>query len=328
MISNRSVPVAMISVWLAMVCPAQEETRTGGSAHPKSDPAPGNRLTPPPQSGEANTGSGSTAARNPSMASLESMIEQAMHRNPEIRLAEAKLRQAEAELELARLQVVQEITELHAQIGSQKAKLAAAKDHYVRIEKLAEAGSASSTEVANARVAMIECELTMVKLESMAQLLVGEGAPRLTDRLSQEFSARAFEAKKEASAAPPAPLPPAIVELLAEPTDLAQAMSLDDIVAEFKARGVNTILSAELQALNRLSHGTPRPLVKFRTEKIDLGLVAGTTFQAALSAYCDLTGCVIVRRQYGIYIGQVADAGSRADWIAYPAVHASRTDGR
>ena len=328
MISNRSAAAAMLSVWLAMVCHAQEETRTGGTAPPKSDPANVSQRTPPPLSGEANSGSGPTAARTPSPASLESMIEQAMHRNPEIRLAEAKLRQAEAELELARLQVVQAITELHAQIGSQKAKLAAAKDHYIRIEKLAEAGSTSSTEVANARVAMVEIEFTMVKLESTARLLVGEGVPPSADRPSQESREQSLGAALEAPVIPTAPLPPAIVELLAEPTDLAQAMSLDDIVAEFKARGVNTILSAELQALNRLSHGTPRPLVKFRTEKIVLGLVAGTTFQAALSAYCDLTGCVIVRRQYGIYIGQLAEAGRRQDWIAFPAAHASRTEGR
>jgi hypothetical protein len=60
----------------------------------------------------------------PKPSELEQMLTEALVNNPDIRVAEAKLREAEAELNRVRLQVLQKVSTLHHAIQTQEATLA------------------------------------------------------------------------------------------------------------------------------------------------------------------------------------------------------------
>ena len=72
----------------------------------------------------------------PTVPSLEEMLTQATRDNPDVRVAEAKVREAEAELNRARLVVMQKVIELHSSLESQKAQVLTAEAQFKRIEPI------------------------------------------------------------------------------------------------------------------------------------------------------------------------------------------------
>src|SRR5438874_1867865 len=79
----------------------------------------------------------------PAKSKLEEMLEQALLHNPDIRVAEAKLREAEAELNRARLLVTQKVVTLQASLEAARANVAVAE---TRLKRLRELGGAVSRE--------------------------------------------------------------------------------------------------------------------------------------------------------------------------------------
>ena len=70
---------------------------------------------------------------------LEEMLNKALKDNPDIRVAEAKVREAEAELNRTRLQVTQKVLTFHHSRESQKALIKVAEEDLQRIQKLYDA---------------------------------------------------------------------------------------------------------------------------------------------------------------------------------------------
>jgi hypothetical protein len=69
-------------------------------------------------------------ADKPTLPSLEAVLTDALKSNPDIRVAEAKVREAEAELNKIRLQVLQRVVALHQAVESQKEALKNAQSQY------------------------------------------------------------------------------------------------------------------------------------------------------------------------------------------------------
>ena len=65
-------------------------------------------------------------APKPAQSKLEEMLEKALKDNPDVRLAAAKLAEAEAELNRARLQVVHQVATAYQAIEAQKAAVESA----------------------------------------------------------------------------------------------------------------------------------------------------------------------------------------------------------
>src|SRR5262249_49519257 len=66
---------------------------------------------------------------------LEEMLNKALKDNPDIRVAEAKMREADAELNRTRLQVTQKVLIFHHSRESQKAMVKVAEDNLARVRK-------------------------------------------------------------------------------------------------------------------------------------------------------------------------------------------------
>jgi hypothetical protein len=104
----------------------------------------------------------------PKPSELESMLAEALVNNPDIRVAEAKLREAEAELNRVRFQVLQKVTTLHHGLEAQKAVVKAAEERLQLMLQLRRQARISEVEVQpvesqlgqeKAKVAALEAEL-------------------------------------------------------------------------------------------------------------------------------------------------------------------------
>jgi hypothetical protein len=92
-------------------------------------------------------------ARGPSQ--LEQMLAEALANNPDIRVAEAKLREAQAELNRVRLQVLQRVSTLHHAVETQKAVVEA-------IRRSPDVGAHRLLPIEEAKSASLEAEIPVV----------------------------------------------------------------------------------------------------------------------------------------------------------------------
>src|SRR5262245_49955327 len=104
----------------------------------------------------------------PAKDSVEQLLVEALKNSPEIQLAEAKLREAEAALRQTRLSIMQKVIEQQSAIETQKSKASVVEANLQRLTKLFEKGMVSSEELAKVKAdveavkaAMKQAELTL-----------------------------------------------------------------------------------------------------------------------------------------------------------------------
>src|SRR5437879_2727945 len=103
------------------------------------------------------------AAAKPDPNSLEAMLATALKSNPDIQVAEAKLREAEAGLNKARVQVLQQLVAAKNAVDSQKSAVAAAEAVVKRHQELYRSGvvpgGGSDVQRSEALLAQAKAEL-------------------------------------------------------------------------------------------------------------------------------------------------------------------------
>jgi hypothetical protein len=107
-------------------------------------------------------------AKKAAVPSLDDLLAEALRNNPDIQVAQAKLHEADAQLNRARLQVMQKIVAYHHNLEAQKAQVVAAEADFRRTKELAEKGlisehlvhtAAANLTAAKSRLAEIQAEL-------------------------------------------------------------------------------------------------------------------------------------------------------------------------
>jgi hypothetical protein len=118
----------------------------------------------------------------PAKSKLERMLEKALHNNPDIRLAEAKLQEAQAELNKVRLQVAQKAVSLHHAWATQKAvvdheqrKIARVRDLFAKRAIAREEVEAAEENLAIAKAKLAEIEAQMPYVMGEQPLAGGPG---------------------------------------------------------------------------------------------------------------------------------------------------------
>jgi hypothetical protein len=120
-----------------------------------------------PQKGTG--GGGGSAPKKPEPGSLEDLLDKALRNNADIRAAEAKVREAEAELNRVRHQVLAKIVGVRNDIDSAKKMLGYSE----RLLELARKANSSQQEVQAAIVAVDKQKAEVTKLENDLQALTG-----------------------------------------------------------------------------------------------------------------------------------------------------------
>src|SRR5438067_4305731 len=100
--------------------------------------APTQQPTPP--AAPAANPPGDATRRAPEKPTLEDILAAALRHNPDIRVAEAKLREAEAELNRVRLSVIQKMTRLHQELQHARAEADQAEKNLARLQELKKKG--------------------------------------------------------------------------------------------------------------------------------------------------------------------------------------------
>jgi hypothetical protein len=111
----------------------------------------------------------------PAKSKLEEMLQQALQNNPDLRLAAAKVAEAEAELNRARLLVVQKVGAAYQAIEAQKAAVESAAAELEEAKMASNTGSvAEATLRAAAQGKLIDAKAKLAALETELPYLLGK----------------------------------------------------------------------------------------------------------------------------------------------------------
>ncbi|MCI0380530.1 MAG: hypothetical protein L0215_23330 [Gemmataceae bacterium] len=111
--------------------------------------------------------------------SIEDLLSQALKNNPDIKVAEAKVREAEAALNKARHEVVAKVMLKNAEIKAVKISLDEASRRFERAMTLFRAKSISTEELGIAEVTKLKLQAELGKVEAELPPLLGKQPPGL-----------------------------------------------------------------------------------------------------------------------------------------------------
>lgn len=106
--------------------------------------------------------------------SLEDLLAAGLKNNPDIRVAEAKLREAEAELNRTRLQTTQKIVTLHRGLEAQQAVVESAEVETHRLTQLYKSGTSPAGGVETARQKALQAKAKLSEIEAEIAYLTGQ----------------------------------------------------------------------------------------------------------------------------------------------------------
>jgi hypothetical protein len=234
---------------------------------------------------------------------LDELLAKALKDNPDVRVAEAKVREAEAELNRTRLQMLQKVAKLHQEIALARQIVESESRQFEAAKELRKIGAASPEEMAKAELSAQRAKADLAKLETELPYLVGKqpgaaptmtGTPTFGDTMNGPFGS--------SMGMPMGGMMPGGSATKPVPTNLADKVraALDTpIKGEFRdsqPREIVEWLSTNLKGINvHLSAKVPNIKVSLKlTESIPVG--------AALQWLEDEFGWRCVLRDYGVVI--------------------------
>lgn len=177
---------------------------------------------------------------------LDEVMAQALKGNPDIRVAEAKLREAEAELYRVRVTVLNRVVILRNEIRSAQATAEEATSRYQRQKELVAKGAASAPELSTARAAAEKFKADLAVKEAELDLLIGKHQGKLGEPIRNSGS----DKPRPPPTVPPGSGPPA--------SDTAPAVS-------------DAMREKVFKALDGASYSSgPKELVMTGSELLDL----------------------------------------------------------
>lgn len=292
----------------------------GTSARSQESPAKKDKPAPPPAADQKPTPAKPEKAAVPS---LQELLTQALKENPDVRVAETKLREAEADLNRTRLQVIRKVVALHQALKSQQAQVETAEANYRHaastlegVEEMFNQGRVTKVTLdekkaglETAKAALVVAKAALAETEAELPYVLGQYPQAATSNLKDE-QARLFylqaisQAQREwenrlSSGAlrggqPPGQAPP-------------------DAMADKIRKALNTPVKLEVErtALSDvLAHLGDRSGVSFHIkgpevakEEVTLQLKEPTPLAAALQAIGDVVPKArFVVRDYGILV--------------------------
>jgi hypothetical protein len=117
---------------------------------------------------------------------LEDLLGQALKNNPDIRVAEAKVREAEAELNRMRLQVTQKMAIKHSEIEAGRAVVAEASAKFERANELRKRSVISLEEYRSVELTLQKVKAELARAEAELPYLLGSGHERFSVAFSPD----------------------------------------------------------------------------------------------------------------------------------------------
>src|SRR5262245_26688763 len=271
-------------------------------------PAPGQQ---PVSGADKSSGSGSDAAPKPK-SQLEEWLERALANHPDIKVADAKLRTAAAELERTRSLVTQQVLSLHHGIEAQKLLVQKVRIEVDRVAELVQKAVVSRAELDKARAELIAAEAKLAELQGQADHLLGKArtstrqkalndAMRAYDEVLQAQIDREILATWLKAGHPVVRCP--MVERIRKALDRKVNFRCDDGTVE----GVVAKLQKENPDLVIQMKGNVGRLVAGRADLQEVPVAAVLQWLED-----SLQGCRVVVREYGVLLAPEKDVPSGA----------------
>lgn len=163
---------------------------------------------------------------------LDEMLDLALRANPDILVAEAKLRQAQAELNQAHLKVAKEVLSAYSQRKMQELTVKTLSEDLENVRKRISVGTASTDEERKAALAEAEAQAVLSAGEGTLRYLLGLGGKLELPEGKPE--AKPEKAEPQRLRRPP--IPERFREVLEKPVHLQfENLSLDKIIAQVQA---------------------------------------------------------------------------------------------
>jgi hypothetical protein len=121
-----------------------------------------------------DTATPSKSATKPVRSELEQLLLNAMQNNPDIRVSEAKVREAEAELNRTRIQVLQKVSTLYSTIEAQKTAIARAQVSLDRVNRLLQNKAVGPEELQQTEATLTAEKSKLASAESEMTGLLGK----------------------------------------------------------------------------------------------------------------------------------------------------------
>lgn len=233
-------------------------------------------------------------------STLDEMLAIGLKSNPDVLLAEAKVRQAEAEMMQARLKVTREIVELWNQRRKKEMLVQEFRAHAKESEALAAKGAVPASEASKSARALQQASAELAEFNFAIRPLLGIGLAQGTSAQAAPGSGGPARLERpEWPSEEEDPLAKAVLDV-----DFADAQVIDAVRTIFA--------SAKL----------PGNLVIDRNLKDELGdlqvtlALKGVTVRAAIEATADCAPIALLRKSYGYLL----TSPSRAETISAPAL--------
>jgi hypothetical protein len=120
-------------------------------------------------------------------ATLEELLATALKNNPDIRVAETKLREAEAELYRARINVLNRIVRLQQDLKVARADEDHAAKNFEQIKELMTRGAIAQAEFRDAAGKLQKAKAEVVRVEAEIDLAIGKYHPRAAEWLDESI---------------------------------------------------------------------------------------------------------------------------------------------
>lgn len=233
---------------------------------------------------------------------LEQLIAEALKNNPDIRVAEAKLRVAEAEAERARIKLIAELTTLHADIEGAQASAEEAKKKYQRLELLYSRSAVAREDVDAALSSYVKRKAELASLQAKLPYLLGRQNGKASAYIRRDptlIGSEAFlqrillsEALSHSISAAKAPETP-LTEKLRKALDATTRLKIDGVapkdafeyLRDTALPGINVIVRAKL-----------------KKDSVTIKLSEPVPVGAALQYLEDELEVVFILRDYGIVV--------------------------
>jgi hypothetical protein len=238
---------------------------------------------------------GQPKSEQPAAGRLEDLLAKALKDNPDIRVAEAKVREAEAELNRTRLQVMQKVVSLYHALESHKVVLAAAE---------ADLRTAGDPVAGNqARHRLLQAKAKLAEIEAEMPYLTGQQPRGLAESRAQS-AVRSWDVEQTAlvqelvrligQQAGPAPeVHGTMAEKIRKALDAPAALNFDDAALPDVLEYVKELSGVPL--VNLMPDASMKQVkVNLRLERVSLG--------AALQALEDVSPARFAVRDYGILV--------------------------
>jgi hypothetical protein len=223
------------------------------------------------------------------LASLEEMLAAALKYNPDIRIIEMKLRDDEAELNRARLRVMQKIIALHHSLQAQQATVERDQSKVRRLTDLVRQGAQQTSVLEEAKQELAQAESKLSELESELPYLLGKQAAGLaqeTVRSEVQIGTQRF---------PAASVRPAVAARIHKALDTTVTADYRDVPLRDVLKGLEEKVPGVPFQRNLALRDLDQVKVSLRLGEVPLG--------AALQALTDtVPGLRMVVRDYGILV--------------------------